>query len=184
MPTNREVHQFLSGKMKFIKTEGSHSKYVLPRKLSRTLPIMLPFHLQHGRNDVANHILRQIEKTLGISSSELSDAIACDYSDMVLYMSLLTTALIRLLDGCPLLPRRYNPEFRRRRPPTDLRKRLDLGCSRQKKLRAHEATMIGRLITLLDEQQAANRVEPQRVGKKAKDAITSLIAAKRTLLDA
>ncbi|WP_448659141.1 hypothetical protein ACPVPU_01425 [Sphingomonas sp. CJ99] len=145
---------------------------------------MLPFHLQHGRGDVANHILKQIEHTFGVSSSELVDAIACNYSDMVLYMSLLATALIRLVDGCTKDPVVYEDllaAFCDGTPGYIAAVRAD--C-RSKKLRSQEVAMIKRLVAILAERQAANRVEPERVRKKARAAIIALIDAKTTLLDA
>lgn len=184
MPTNREVHQFLSGKLKFVRNEGSHSKYALPRKLNRALPIMLPFHLQHGRNDVSAHILKQIEKVLGVSQHELTEAMACHYGDLVLYMSLLATALGRLVDECIRDPVVYEDLLVAFCDATSGYVAAVRADCKAKKLRAQEIVMINRMIALLDDRRTTMKIEPRRVRAKTEDAIGVLVEMMRSTLDA
>lgn len=184
MPTNRDVHQFLSGKMGLTRSDAGHAKYVLPRKLRRALPIMLPFHVQHGRGDVADHVLRQIARVLGISERELGEAIGCHYCDLVLYLSLLSAALLRLMGECardPVVYERLLLAFCEGLPETIATVRS--GC-RIKAIRPQEGDLLRRIVSSLDERRLAVRHGSADVRKRSREALEHLLETHRAVIGA
>src|SRR5258708_6106524 len=112
MMTNLALDTFLEGKMRFEKKSRGHAGYKLPDKLGICLPGVLPLHLQHGRGEVARHILRQVQEFFGMSSDEFQTAQKCGYSFVAIYIKFVVHHLALATERARNDPLVYLPHLR------------------------------------------------------------------------
>jgi hypothetical protein len=97
MPLNQTaLHSFLSGKLQFESRHSRHIKYELPPHIRTFIPGVFPIHLQHGRGDVSDHIIKQIANFFGLSIPNFSIARKCDYSERAIFYSMLVSQIDRI----------------------------------------------------------------------------------------
>lgn len=96
----KKVQSFLEDKLRFrANPGGKHESYSIPDELAIYLPNQLPVNLQHGRKDVAPHIIRQIYLFLGLDYKEFLVGKDCYICASVIYRALLWKHLREYLSG-------------------------------------------------------------------------------------
>jgi len=93
MLRNSDVEKFLVNKMGFERSDRSHAKYHIGKQLGLCIPAVLPITLQHGRHEVAKHILKQMETFFGLSKHSFQEAADCYHSRLAVYISFLVSRL-------------------------------------------------------------------------------------------
>lgn len=103
-------------KLRFERVNRRHPIYELPKALGIVIPGVFHLSLQHGRDDVSDHIVKQISNFLGLDQRKFAAAHACDYSARAIFYSMLVHHMERLMmqaQGEPVVFARNLPVYTR-----------------------------------------------------------------------